>query len=300
LASALARAYDALETRSAGIPGLTGVPTGFPALDGIIGGWQAGQLTALAGVPGVGTSSLLLTFAREAAIRGQRPTLLVSVDSSEAEVVERLITAESATPFPVVASAALRPEDWERFAASVQEMRTAPLYIDDQPKLTCFELIGRVIQARNDLAIELVLIDRGDLLTSTTWSAADGDAFLGRELKHLATRINLPVVVTCRLGSDPDPFSGHRPSLARLRRTDHTLEEAADVVLLLHRDAMYGHGHVYDDADITVAKHTRGQLGTVTASSQLQYRRFAAMPSRPQDPIRELLSTPPDGGRELR
>ena len=258
----------------------TGIPTGFSRLDEITNGLHPGQMVTLAGRPGSGKSTLALDFARSAAVKNQKPTVVFSLEMGKLEIMMRLISAEASVPLRNMRSGHMTDQDWSRMARRAGELSEAPLFIDDSPNLTMMEIRAKArrLRQRNDL--QLIVIDYLQLMTSgkRVESRQQEVSEFSRAIKLLAKELEVPVIALSQLNRGPEQRTDKKPLLSDLRESG-SIEQDSDVVLLVHREDMYERESPRaGEADIIIAKHRNGPTATVAVSFQGHYSRFADMP----------------------
>jgi replicative DNA helicase len=258
---------------------LSGVPTGFADLDALTNGLHPGQMIVIAARPAMGKSALGLDICRAASIRDGMTAVLFSLEMSRNEITMRLLSAEARVPLQAMRTGQLGEDDWTRLARRMSEVVDAPLFIDDSPNMSMMEIRSkcRRLKQRNDL--RLVVIDYLQLMSSPkrVESRQQEVSELSRSLKLLAKELGVPVVALAQLNRGPEMRTDKRPLLADLRESG-SIEQDADVVILLHReDAYERESPRAGEADLNVAKHRNGPTTTVTVAFQGHYSRFVDM-----------------------
>ena len=258
---------------------MTGVPTGFTDLDRLLNGLHPGQLIIVAGRPGLGKSTAAMDFARATSVRHNFASAIFSLEMSKVEIVMRLLAAEARVPLHVLRSGQLSDDDWTKLARRMGEISEAPLFVDDTPNMSLMEIRAksRRLKQRHDL--KLVVVDYLQLMTSPkrVESRQQEVAELSRGLKLLAKEVDCPVVAVSQLNRGPEQRTDKRPQLSDLRESG-SIEQDADVVILLHRDDYYDkESPRAGEADFIVAKHRNGPTDTVTVAAQLHLSRFVDM-----------------------
>jgi len=279
LADMLQNTLDEIEAVGAQSGVMTGVPTGFADLDRLLNGLHPGQLIVVAGRPGLGKSTAAMDFARCASVRHNLTSAIFSLEMSKVEIVTRLLAAEARVPLHVLRSGQLSDDDWTRLARRMGEISEAPLYVDDTPNMTLMEIRAKARRLRQRHDLRLVVVDYLQLMSSPkrVESRQQEVAELSRGLKLLAKEIECPVVAVSQLNRGPEQRTDKRPQLSDLRESG-SIEQDADVVILLHRDDYYDRESPRaGEADFIVAKHRNGPTDTVTVAAQLHFSRFVDM-----------------------
>ncbi|HZN71841.1 MAG TPA: replicative DNA helicase [Micromonosporaceae bacterium] len=279
LSELLQPTLDEIEAVGAQSGVMTGIPTGFTDLDRLLNGLHAGQLVVVAGRPGLGKSTASMDFARNAAVRFNLASVIFSLEMSKVEIVMRLLSAESRVPLHVLRSGQLSDDDWTKLARRMGEISEAPLFVDDTPNMTLMEIRAKARRLKQRHDLKLVIVDYLQLMTSPkrVESRQQEVADLSRGLKLLAKEIECPVVAVSQLNRGPEQRTDKRPQLSDLRESG-SIEQDADVVLLLHREDYYDkESPRAGEADFIVAKHRNGPTDTITVAAQLHLSRFVDM-----------------------
>jgi replicative DNA helicase len=258
-----------------------GIPTGFAQLDEYTNGLHPGQMITVAGRPGSGKSTLALDFARSAAIKHGKPTVIFSLEMSKLEIMMRLFSAEATVTLNNMRSGHMNDQDWTRLARRSSELAAAPLFIDDSPNLTMMEIRAKARRLRQKHDLQMIVIDYLQLMTSgkRVESRQQEVSEFSRAIKLLAKELEVPVIALSQLNRGPEQRTDKKPMLSDLRESG-SIEQDSDVVLLVHRPDLYEpETERAGEADLILAKHRNGQPGTVAVAFQGRYSRFADMPS---------------------
>ena len=259
---------------------LAGVPTGFSELDSLTNGLHGGQLIIVAARPGLGKSTLALDFARSASIRNDLPALFFSLEMGRSEIATRLLSAESGIPMHVLRKGNMDERDWTRLASVRGDIGDAPLFIDDSPNMTLVEIRAKCRKLSQRVGLKMVVVDYLQLMTSgkKVESRQQEVSEFSRALKLLAKELQVPIVALAQLNRGPEQRADKKPALSDLRESG-SLEQDADIVILLHREAAYERDHPRaGEADLIVAKHRNGATDEIAVAFQGMYSRFADMP----------------------
>nr|WP_203818363.1 replicative DNA helicase [Actinoplanes ferrugineus] len=270
---------DEIEAIGAAGGGMAGIPTGFSDLDRLLNGLHPGQLIIVAGRPGLGKSTASMDFARNAAIRNNCASAIFSLEMSKIEMVMRLLSAEARVPLHVLRSGQLTDDDWAKLARRMGEISEAPIFVDDTPNMNLMEIRAKARRLKQRHNLKLLVIDYLQLMSSPkkTESRQQEVSELSRGLKLLAKEIECPVIGVSQLNRGPEQRTDKRPQLSDLRESG-SIEQDADVVILLHRDDYYDkESPRAGEADFIVAKHRNGPTDTITVAAQLHLSRFVDM-----------------------
>jgi replicative DNA helicase len=226
-------------------------------------------------------STLAMDFARSAAIKHRLPTVIFSLEMSKQDIMMRLFSAESRVKLNDIRAGRMSDEDWRRIALKSSELAEAPLFIDDSPNLTMMEIRAksRRLKQRHDL--KLIVIDYMQLMTSgkRVESRQQEVSEFSRAMKLIAKELEVPVVALSQLNRGPEQRTDKKPMLSDLRESG-SIEQDADVVLLVHREDMYERESPRaGEADIIIAKHRNGPTGQAVVAFQGHLSRFVDMPS---------------------
>ncbi|GAA4773753.1 MULTISPECIES: replicative DNA helicase [Microbacterium] len=257
---------------------MTGIPTGFTELDTLTNGLHGGQMIIIAARPAMGKSTLALDFARAAAIKANMPTIFFSLEMGRSEIAMRLLSAEGAIPLQSMRKGSLDSRDWTTVAATRGRINDAPLYIDDSPNMTLVEIRAKCRRLKQRAGLKMVIIDYLQLMTSgkKVESRQQEVSEFSRALKLLAKEIQVPVIALSQLNRGPEQRQDKRPQVSDLRESG-SIEQDADMVMLLHRPSVYDKNDNPGGAEIIVAKHRNGPTANIEVAFQGHYSRFADM-----------------------
>lgn len=273
-----------------------GLSTGFRDLDKITNGLQPGQLIIVAGRPAMGKSTLAMDIARHAALHEKTtefphgiPTAYFSLEMGHIELTERLISAESGVPLAVLLNPASgnngRPDDndWGRIERTRRSFSGDTLRFDDSASMSLMEIRAACRSMATSSGLGLIVIDYLQLLSSTqpVESRQQEVSEFSRSLKLLAKELNVPVVALSQLNRGPETRQDKKPQLSDLRESG-SIEQDADVVLLVHRPDQYDPDDRPGEADIIIAKNRNGKTGTVTLTFEGDRSRFSEPAADPQ------------------
>ena len=266
--------------------GLTGISTGFTQLDKITAGWQPSDLVIIAGRPAMGKTSFALSLAKNIAIDSRVPVAFFSLEMNNVQLVNRLLSNVCSISGSKILSGQLDPADWERFDNNIRKMEGAPIYVDDTPGLSVFELRTKARRLVREHGIKVLMVDYLQLMNANGMrfsSRQEEVSTISRSLKGLAKELNIPVLALSQLNrtvEQRDGIEGKRPQLSDLRESG-AIEQDADLVLFVHRPEYY---RIFQDekgndlhgkAQIIIAKHRKGATDDVLLSFRGEYTRFA-------------------------
>jgi replicative DNA helicase len=224
-------------------------------------------------------STAAMDFTRAASVKHNMASAIFSLEMSKVEIVMRLLSAEARVPLHVLRSGQLSDDDWTKLARRMGEISEAPLFVDDTPSMNLMEIRAKARRLKQRHDLKLIIVDYLQLMTSPkrTESRQQEVADLSRGLKLLAKEVECPVVAVSQLNRGPEQRTDKRPQLSDLRESG-SIEQDADVVILLHRDDYYDkESPRAGEADFIVAKHRNGPTDTITVAAQLHLSRFVDM-----------------------
>ncbi len=279
LSAIMEATLDEIEAISSRDGGLTGVPTGFADLDELTNGLHGGQMVIIAARPAVGKSTLALDLCRSASIHSNMTSVIFSLEMTRNEITMRLLSAEAKIPLNHMRNGHMTDDDWAKLARKMGEVSSAPLFIDDSPNMTMMEIRAKARRLKQRHGLRLIVIDYLQLMTSgkKVESRQLEVSEFSRQIKLLAKELDVPVVALSQLNRGPEQRSDKRPMLSDLRESG-SIEQDADVVVLLHREDVYEKESARPgEADLIVAKHRNGPTRDVVVAFQGHYSRFVDM-----------------------
>ncbi len=266
--------------------GLTGVPTGFTELDRLTSGWQPSDLVIVAARPSMGKTAFTLSLARNAAMEFGKGVALFSLEMSNLQLVQRLVSMESEVGSSKLRTGQLEPHEWQQLHTSIEKMSKAPIFIDDTPGINVFELRAKCRRLKAQHDIQLIIIDYLQLMTGGGDGHKGGNreqeiSAISRALKGLAKELNVPVIALSQLSRAVETRGGNKkPQLSDLRESG-AIEQDADIVSFIYRPEYY---QIMEDengnstkgmASIIVSKHRNGALGEVNLRFVGEFSKFA-------------------------
>ena len=255
--------------------GLSGVSTGFQKLDDLTSGWQPSDLIIIAARPGMGKTTLTLSMARNIAVTKQIPVAFFSLEMSSVQLITRLISAETGLSSEKLRTGKLADHEWKQLNVKVGDLEKAPLFIDDTPALSIFDLRAKARRLASQHGIKLIVVDYLQLMTAGSSNKAGNReqeiSTISRNLKSLAKELEIPVIALSQLSRAVETRGGtKRPQLSDLRESG-AIEQDADIVSFIYRPEYYGidewddedHSPSAGQAEFIVAKHRNGGLDNI-------------------------------------
>ncbi|MCL1923858.1 MAG: replicative DNA helicase [Propionibacteriaceae bacterium] len=270
----LQETWDEMDALAAHGGRLHGVPTGFTKLDELTNGLHPGQMIIVAARPSIGKSTVALDMARSAAVHNMMTTAVFSLEMSSQEIMMRLLSAEASVPLKNIRTGQL-DDYWDNLSAVTTQISAAPLFIDDSPNLTMLEIRAKARRLKQHHDLKLIIIDYIQLMTSgrKVESRQLEVSEFSRQIKLMAKELDIPVVAISQLNRGTEARADKKPLLSDLRESG-SLEQDADMVILLHRADYYNKDDHPGEADLIVAKHRNGRTETVHVIFEGQMSRF--------------------------
>jgi replicative DNA helicase len=259
----------------AGKEGMSGIPSGFDKLDKLTSGWQPSDLIIVAARPGMGKTALTLSMARNMAVNSNIPVAFFSLEMSSVQLITRLISSETGLSSEKLRTGKLEKHEWEQLNVKVKSLEKAPLFIDDTPSLSIFDLRAKARRLASQHGIKMIMIDYLQLMTAGG-SQKGGNreqeiSTISRNLKALAKELAVPVIALSQLSRAVETRGGSkRPILSDLRESG-AIEQDADIVSFIYRPEYYKIEEWDDEertptqgqAEFIVAKHRNGGLENI-------------------------------------
>jgi replicative DNA helicase len=256
--------------------GLSGVATGFDKLDKVTSGWQPSDLIIIAARPGMGKTAFVLSMARNMAIDFHQPVAVFSLEMSSVQLITRLISSETGLSSEKLRTGKLEKHEWEQLSVKVKNLEKAPLFIDDTPSLSIFDLRAKARRLSSQHGIKLIIVDYLQLMTAGGGGKGGGNreqeiSTISRNLKALAKELSVPVIALSQLSRAVETRgSSKRPLLSDLRESG-AIEQDADIVSFIYRPEYYKIDEWDDDersptegqAEFIIAKHRNGSLENI-------------------------------------
>ena len=270
--------------------GLSGLRTGFEGLDKMTSGWQNSDLIIIAARPAMGKTAFVLSMAKNMAVNFNTPVALFSLEMSNVQLVNRLIVNVCEIPGEKIKSGQLAGYEWQQLDYKLKNLMDAPLYVDDTPSLSVFELRTKARRLVREHGVRIIIIDYLQLMNASGMafgSRQEEVSTISRSLKGLAKELNIPIIALSQLNrgvESREGIDGKRPQLSDLRESG-AIEQDADMVCFIHRPEYY---KIYQDdrgndlrgmAEIVIAKHRNGAVGEVLLRFKGEFTRF----SNPED-----------------
>jgi replicative DNA helicase len=287
----LKEAVQLIEEASKRKDGLSGIPSGFSKVDRITSGWQKTDLIIIAARPAMGKTAFVLSMARNMAVEFNKPVAIFSLEMSSIQLVNRMIASESELGSDKIKKGNLEGDDWDRLNKAIRRLDEAPVFIDDTPALSIFELRAKCRRLKMQQDIGIVLVDYLQLMTAggdNRGSREQEVSMISRSLKAIAKELDIPIIALSQLNRSVESREGKRPQLSDLRESG-AIEQDADMVIFIHRPEYYGiteddeGNSLRNVAEIIIAKHRNGAVGDVRLSFRKELARFVDLEEYPSD-----------------
>ena len=279
----MAEAIQEIEAMKSKDVGLSGVPTGFTDLDRITSGWQKSDMIIVAARPGMGKTSFVLSMARNTAVKFKRPVGIFSLEMSNIQLVNRLISAESGIPSDKLRKGELKEHEFVMLNTKIKELSEAPIFIDDTPAISIFELRAKCRRLKQKHNVEVIIIDYLQLMTGGSDKKGNREqeiSTISRSIKSIAKELNIPIIALSQLSRAVEQRGGDkRPQLSDLRDSG-AIEQDADIVTFIYRPEYHGFDQDAEGqstqgiSEIIVAKHRNGSTGSVKLKFIAQFAKF--------------------------
>ncbi len=298
-------AVETLQKASANKGGLTGVPSGYTKLDEKTSGWQPSDLVIIAGRPAMGKTSLALSIAKNIAVDYREPIAFFSLEMSNVQLVQRLMSNVCEIPGNKILNGQLTADEWERLDKNLRQLTGAPIYVDDTPGLSVFELRTKARRLVREKGVKVIMIDYLQLMNANGMRFGNRQeevSTISRSLKGLAKELNIPILALSQLNrtvENREGLEGKRPQLSDLRESG-AIEQDADLVLFVHRPEYYRifkdekGNDLHGKAQVIIAKHRKGGMGDILLDFKGEFTRF----QNPEDSYFTPVA-PSNGGGEI-
>ncbi len=269
--------------------GLSGVPSGFSALDKETGGWQNSDLIIIAARPAMGKTAFILSMARNITVDNNIPLALFSLEMASVQLITRMIASETGISSENLRKGTMSDQEWQSLFTNVSALENAPLYIDETPSLSIFDFRAKCRRLVMQHGVKIIMVDYLQLMTASSGKGAGNReqeiAMISRSLKAIAKELNIPVIALSQLSRTVETRPGKRPMLSDLRESG-AIEQDADIVSFIFRPEYYKIA-VWDNdeegaetptenqAEIIIAKHRNGATADVRVAFHKHIGKFA-------------------------
>ncbi len=294
--SLVSNALKQIETAMKHQGSFTGVASGFTELDRVTSGWQPSDLIIVAARPGMGKTAFVLTIARNAALDFDKPVAIFSLEMASVQLVTRLLSAEAEIPGDKLRKGDIAQGEWDHLHKKLTPLLKAPLYIDDTPSLSVFELRAKARRLKAQHNIQLIIIDYIQLMSGgiekSQGNREQEISNISRSLKSLAKELSIPIIALSQLNRSVEARPNKKPLLSDLRESG-AIEQDADMVIFIYRPEYYKQdvgadgAQLQGHAEISIAKHRNGALHDINLKFISKFAKFTDA-----DPTEALMMRP--------
>lgn len=276
----LVESYEHIERLHFNKGELSGLPSGFVDLDRMTSGFKGSELIIIASRPAMGKTAFALNLAQNVAVRTGKPVAFFNLEMSASQLAMRMLAAEGNIDGQVFRTGKLNDEDWGKLTMAMSTLSEAPIYIDDTPGVTVFDIRAKLRRLKKEHGVEMVVIDYLQLIQGRGDSRQQEISEISRSLKLLARELNVPVIALSQLSRGVEQRQDKRPMLSDLRESG-SIEQDADVVAFLHRDDYYNEESERPNiAEVIIGKQRSGPVGKVELLYLKNYNKFLSLDVR--------------------
>lgn len=270
--------------------GISGLASGFDRVDSVTAGWQPGELIVIGARPAMGKTAFALTMLKSLSIDREIPTLFFSLEMSNEDLMNRIVSNVCEIPLHKLRTGQLEAYEWETLAAKQENIQGKPLYLDETPGLSIFELRSKARRAVHEKGVRLIVIDYLQLMSAEGFAYGSREqeiSLISRSLKSLAKELSIPIIALAQLNRDIEKrqqgeANSRQPQLSDLRESG-AIEQDADIVCFLHRPEVYNILTFPEDNTSTkgmavfiIAKNRNGEIGDFRLSFRGEYAKFTS------------------------
>jgi len=282
MSDVIKQAIENIEAAKKNVDGVSGVPTGFHALDRITSGWQKSDMIIIAARPGMGKTAFVISMARNIAVDFNLPVAIFSLEMSSIQLVNRLISAETGIKGEKIRKGNLEDHEFTQLHTRIKKLSNAPIFIDDTPSLSVFELRAKARRLKSKHDIKLIIVDYLQLMTagSDRGNREQEISTISRSIKTIAKELNIPIIALSQLSRAVETRGGDKkPMLSDLRESG-AIEQDADIVSFIYRPEYYDldqdeeGNSLLGIGQVIIAKHRNGALDTVSLKFVKDFAKF--------------------------
>lgn len=281
--NALNETYEQMMLATTNKGKLQGLSTGFTALDGLTSGFSPNQLIIIAGRPGMGKTSLALNFASHVAIKENSPVAIFSLEMSSAQLAQRMVCSEACVSLQSAINGSLNDQDWDKINEAIKDLTRAPIYIDDTSGVNISGIRSKCRKMKkSETGLGMIVIDYLQLMQTPSKSESRQLAIseMTRALKNMSRELEVPILLLSQLSREPEKGTGsHRPMLSHLRESG-SIEQDADIVMLLYRESVYSSDEEEQEdttTELIIAKHRSGPTGTINLAWMGEWTKYVGI-----------------------
>ncbi len=282
----IGEAFERMKKAKQNDNNMSGTPSGFTDLDKVTSGWQKSDLIIIAARPAMGKTAFVLSMVRNMAVQYKAPVAMFSLEMSNVQLVNRLIMNVCEIEGEKIRNGKLTNDEWYQMETRITELMGAPIYVDDTPSLSVFELRSKARKLVREHNVQCIIIDYLQLMNASGMAFGSREqevSIISRNLKGLAKELDIPIIALSQLNRGVEGrtgVDGKRPQLSDLRESG-AIEQDADMVCFIHRPEYYFKqgSEGWDQsmiglAEIIVAKHRNGATKTISLHFDQSHARF--------------------------
>jgi len=284
--------------------GMSGLETGFTKLDALTSGWQPSDLIIIAARPGMGKTAFVISMAKNMAIKFKHPVAVFSLEMSSVQLIMRMISSETGLTSEKLRKGNLEPHEWEQLNVKVKELSDSPIFLDDTPSLSIFDLRAKARRLVSQHGVKIIVIDYLQLMTAggSGGNREQEISTISRNLKALAKELSIPVIALSQLSRAVETRGGSkRPLLSDLRESG-AIEQDADIVSFIFRPEYYGvtewddddHSPCEGQGEFIVAKHRNGGLDNIRLKFTGHLALFSDLEEQGNSEFQSSMNVSPD------
>jgi len=284
--------------------GMSGLETGFTKLDALTSGWQPSDLIIIAARPGMGKTAFVISMAKNMAIKFNHPVAVFSLEMSSVQLIMRMISSETGLTSEKLRKGNLEPHEWEQLNVKVKQLSDAPIFLDDTPSLSIFDLRAKARRLVSQHGVKIIVIDYLQLMTAggSGGNREQEISTISRNLKALAKELEIPVIALSQLSRAVETRGGSkRPLLSDLRESG-AIEQDADIVSFIFRPEYYGvtewddddHSPCEGQGEFIVAKHRNGGLDNIRLKFTGHLALFSDLEEQGNSEFQSSMNVAPD------
>lgn len=282
ISDVLKQAIENIEAAKKNVDGVSGVPSGFHALDRVTAGWQKSDMIIVAARPGMGKTAFVVSMARNIAVDFNLPVAIFSLEMSSIQLVNRLISSETGIKGEKIRKGNLEDHEFAQLHTRIKKLSTAPIFVDDTPSLSVFELRAKARRLKSKHDIQLIIVDYLQLMTagSDKGNREQEISTISRSIKTIAKELNIPIIALSQLSRAVETRGGDKkPMLSDLRESG-AIEQDADIVSFIYRPEYYDldqdeeGNSLLGIGQVIIAKHRNGALDTVSLKFVKDFAKF--------------------------
>ncbi|SDW99938.1 replicative DNA helicase [Paenibacillus sp. CF384] len=283
----LMEVFEKVEQLYSNKGGSTGIPSGFTDLDKMTAGFQKNDLIIVAARPSVGKTAFALNIAQNVGVRARETVAIFSLEMSAAQLVQRMICAESNVDAGRLRTGYLEGDDWEKLTMAIGSLSEAQIFIDDTPGITVSDIRAKCRRLKKERGLGMILIDYLQLIQGRGKAGENRQqevSEISRTLKQIARELEVPVIALSQLSRGVEQRQDKRPMMSDLRESG-SIEQDADIVAFLYRDDYYDkESEKKNIIEIIIAKQRNGPVGTVELAFLKNYNKFVSLDRSHQEP----------------